>query len=221
MTYVNRNKRPVKRCRRGKSNGGSSINLRNQGLCLPQQFQCNYNISPKHNLFNIVWIAIIILLIGVTIFFAKIVDLNSLEFLNLIDSKVIQMPFILGSIKLSPKLTKRAQKKIKEIYGKGRHPHHNITVRDIARYHERYQRNKTSLKNKKKEIKLLKAFNKRLRAQNKELKKKRRQILLRKFLMNCRSSITMKMKIIYHLLQKTLMITRNFLKLLRKILRFN
>ena len=159
MTFVTRKKRPVKRCRRGKSNGGSSINLENQGLCLPQQFQCNYNVNQSLIFFSFIEkIAIIILLVGVIIFLASIVDLNFVELLGLTDNKLTQIPLTLGSIKLSPKLTKRAQEKIKKIYGKGRNSHHNITVRDIARFHERYQRNKISLKSKKKEIKLLKGL---------------------------------------------------------------
>lgn len=178
MTYVIKNKRPTKRCRRGKNHHGSSINFNNLGASISIGFQINPTTnSVNMNISHLV--CLLCLYVGIILMtFHHLMDLNLFNLFASIsdyDSYAFLFPGTLNL--LPPKLSKRALLRVAEFHGKGKQNDRKVCLRDIDRFFDRYENDQTALKKLRKE-------NKNLRATVRRLKKKRlKQIIRNKLLL--------------------------------------
>ena len=172
MTYVNQNRRPTKRCRRGKNNTGSSINFKALLNCAPVTFQMGhyYGYSGSMGLLFLLSLAFFIIL-------SYFINANLSEQLSFIDNYFFTTPIFLCSL-TSSKLTKEAIERIKEFHrpNKRTGQKNTITKRDIDRFFFKHNNDQRSLKELRKENKALKGTIRRIK--KKQLQQAVKKILL-------------------------------------------
>lgn len=159
MNYVRKYRKPIKRCKKGKSQGGPGINFDTNGCSFHKQIVYSRCYSKGFSkIIKLIGIALIVF------FFATIAAPHIEMFYAFIVEKMDEpsLSFFLCSIKDTSRLTKKAEKKITEIFEKKLSSSGKICSRDIDRFYEGYINNKNALKKTRKKVKFLQLTNHRL-----------------------------------------------------------
>lgn len=169
MSYVRKYKRPTKRCKKGKSQGGPSVNFNIQGIGQSQKTIFN-RFYPQKDFSKIIQAIGISLFIFFTIIF--LIIYNKFLF-STISKEFTVFPILFISTKDTLKLTKKALETLERIHEKKSSPSEKINSRDISRFYNKCKKNKNTLKQIRKKHKKLQVTHKRLQQEKDAIQQER------------------------------------------------